>query len=99
MPALVPDNSHKLITVIGGSGFAGRHIVRALAKVKRIEEGGRRSELERRLERLQAKLRRLTPKRGASIVGIDELNSLVRKYVTNRAQAEKLMQAVRRLCE
>jgi NADH dehydrogenase len=32
MPPLVPDNSHKLVTVIGGSGFLGRHICRALAK-------------------------------------------------------------------
>ena len=32
MPAAVSDNSHKLVTVIGGSGFLGRHIIRALAK-------------------------------------------------------------------
>src|SRR5215212_8528435 len=32
MAAAVSDNSHKLVTIIGGSGFLGRHIVRALAK-------------------------------------------------------------------
>src|SRR5688500_7204841 len=32
MPPLVPDNSHRLVTIIGGSGFVGRHIVRALAR-------------------------------------------------------------------
>jgi molecular chaperone HtpG len=74
-------------------------VVRALAKVKRIEAGNRRNELERRLGQLQGKLKKLTPKRGASIVAIDELSPLVSKFVTNRAQAEKLMQAVRRLCE
>jgi uncharacterized protein YbjT (DUF2867 family) len=32
MAAAVNDNSHKLVTIIGGSGFLGRHIIRALAK-------------------------------------------------------------------
>jgi NADH dehydrogenase len=53
MPPLVPDNSHKLITVIGGSGFVGRHVVRALAKRGyRIRVAVRRPDLAGHLQPL-----------------------------------------------
>lgn len=73
-------------------------VVRALAKLKRVESEKRRNELEQRLIRLQTRLRKLTPKRGSSVIALDELNSLVPKFVTNRAQAEKLLEAVRKVC-
>ncbi|MGH6874266.1 MAG: complex I NDUFA9 subunit family protein, partial [Aestuariivirgaceae bacterium] len=51
--AAVKDNSHKLVTVIGGSGFIGRHIVRALAKDGyRIRVAVRRPDLAGHLQPL-----------------------------------------------
>jgi uncharacterized protein YbjT (DUF2867 family) len=53
MPPLVPDNSHKLVTIIGGSGFIGRHIVRSLAKRGyRIRAAVRRPDLAGHLQPL-----------------------------------------------
>jgi NADH dehydrogenase len=53
MPPLVPDNSHKLVTVIGGSGFVGRHVVRALARRGyRIRVAVRRPDLAGHLQPL-----------------------------------------------
>lgn len=49
----VTSNSEKLITVIGGSGFVGRHIVRALAKEGyRVRVGCRRPDLAVHLQPL-----------------------------------------------
>jgi hypothetical protein len=42
-------------------------------------------------------LEKTTPKRGASIVALDEASRLVAKIVTSREQAEKLIDALRRL--
>src|SRR5687767_9994184 len=55
MPPLVPDNSHRLVTIIGGSGFVGRHIVRALAKRgHRIRVAVRRPDLAGHVQPLGA---------------------------------------------
>jgi uncharacterized protein YbjT (DUF2867 family) len=50
---VAPNNSDKLVTVIGGSGFAGRHIVRALANQGyRIRVACRRPDLAGHLQPL-----------------------------------------------
>jgi len=74
-------------------------ILRALSKLKRISDNKDRQRLERKLERLRAALAKRAPKRGASVVAIDEAASLVSKLVTNRAQAAKLLDALRKLCK
>lgn len=53
MPAALPSNSETLVTVFGGSGFLGRHVVRALAKRDyRIRVAVRRPELAGHLQPL-----------------------------------------------
>jgi len=74
-------------------------IVRAGAKLKRVSNAKERGSLERKLERLRRALASKAPKRGASVVGVDDAASLVTKYVTNRDQRQKLIEELRRLCE
>jgi molecular chaperone HtpG len=73
-------------------------IIRANTKAKRIAAEKVRAHLEARLSRLKASLDKASPKKGSSVVALDEAASLVSKVVTNRAQAQKLIDALRRLC-
>ncbi len=72
---------------------------RAGAKAKRIEDAAMRQELENSLTRLARRLTKITPKRGASAVALDEATALVSKLITNRDQAQKLIERLRKLCE
>lgn len=71
----------------------------AASKAKRIEDEAVRVQLEKQLERVKRKLAKITPKRGASAVAIDEVTALVTKLVTNREQRQKLIERLRRLCD
>jgi hypothetical protein len=72
--------------------------LRARANAKRIADERVRLALEAKLDRLKAALQKATPKRGASIVALDEATRLVSKIVTSHEQANKLIEALRRLC-
>jgi Histidine kinase-, DNA gyrase B-, and HSP90-like ATPase len=74
-------------------------VIGALSKAKRIDDSAVRRELEKKLARQQRALAKITPKRGASAVAFDEAAALVSKLVTNREQARKLIEHLRRLCE
>jgi hypothetical protein len=69
------------------------------AKTKRVEDAAIRAELQKQLERLKKALTKITPKRGASAVAIDEVTALVTKFVTSPEQRHKLIAHLRRLCE
>lgn len=74
-------------------------LLSAASKAKRIEDETVRVQLEKQLERVKKKLAKITPKRGASAVAIDEVTGLVTKLITNREQREKLIERLRRLCD
>jgi molecular chaperone HtpG len=73
-------------------------VLRAGPKAKRIEDEALRKRLIAKLERVEAALAARAPKRGASVVAFDEASALVSKFVTNREQARKLVEALRKLC-
>jgi hypothetical protein len=50
------------------------------------------------LSRLEDRLETCSPTEEGSIVALDEALALVAKYVTNRAQARKLIEALRQIC-
>jgi molecular chaperone HtpG len=73
-------------------------VLRAGPKAKRIEDEKLRKRLTSKLAKLEAALGQRTSKRGASVVALDEANALISKFVTNREQARKLVEALRKLC-
>jgi len=72
-------------------------VLRAREKTKRIPEPEVHQKFEAALDRLDKKLAKVGPKRGTSVVPYDEVATLVSKFVTNRAQVGKLLDALRRL--
>jgi molecular chaperone HtpG len=72
-------------------------LLRARTKTKRIDDDGRRSQLETKLDRLIAGLKKVTPKRGVSVIALEEASRLVSKIVSNRDQAKRLIEALQRL--
>jgi molecular chaperone HtpG len=73
-------------------------LIRARTNNKRIADEQVRHRLEIKINRLTASLAKLSPKRGASVVAFDEAASLISRVITNRPQASKLIEALRRLC-
>ena len=67
------------------------------AKTKGIADTKLRQRLLAKLDRLTAALAKSSPKRGASVVAMDEATSLISRLITNREQANKLIEHLRRL--
>ena len=74
-------------------------LLRAEARVKRIDDEIQVRSWVKRIDRLKRRLASITPKRGAAAVALDEATSLITKFVTNREQAKKLLAAFQRLCQ
>ena len=74
-------------------------LVRAHGKSKHIDEEATRERLATKLVKLKTKLSKVTPRRGPAVMAFSEASRLVTKFVTNRAQAEKLLQELRKLCD
>lgn len=73
-------------------------VLRAGPTAKRIVDEKLRKRLTAKLTKLEAALAARSPKRGASVVAFDEASTLISKFVTNREQARKLVEALRKLC-
>jgi molecular chaperone HtpG len=74
-------------------------VLGATSKAKRIDDAVARARLEKQLDRYRKTLAKITPKRGASAVALDEVTALVTRLVTNREQRQKLLDRLRKLCE
>jgi molecular chaperone HtpG len=74
-------------------------VLRAQARAKSITDVTARAKAESKLNNLKDALQKATPKRGAAAVAFDEAAKLVSKIVTSREQAQKLIEALRRLCQ
>lgn len=72
-------------------------LFRAKAKIIRVDPASRGEQLELTLDKLSKKLARISGKRRALLVSLQETEALVTKYVTNRAQAKQLLEVLRRL--
>ena len=72
-------------------------VLRARSKAKAIADEGARSKAEAKLDRLTSALQKVSPRRGASAVAFDEASHLIRKIITSREQANKLIDALQRL--
>ena len=73
-------------------------VLRAQSKAKGIADDKVRQTFQKKLERLLGALAKVSAKRGASVVALDEAASLVSRLVTNRDQAQKLIEKLRRIC-
>lgn len=73
-------------------------VLRAGPKAKRIEDEKLRKRLIAKLDKVESALAERSSKRGASVVALDEAHALISKFVTNREQARKLVEALRKLC-
>jgi Histidine kinase-, DNA gyrase B-, and HSP90-like ATPase len=72
---------------------------RATAKASRIEDEQDRPRCLARLLKIKKKLSKVTPRRGPATVAVSEVATLVSKFVTNRAQAAKLVAEIRKLTD
>jgi hypothetical protein len=73
-------------------------LLRAEGKMKRVGDGKVRERLQAKLERLKRALAKTGAKRGASLIALDEAASLVSRLITNREQARRLIEELRKRC-
>jgi hypothetical protein len=62
-----------------------------------VNDSATRQELEKTLVRLAKRLRKVTPKEETAAVALDEVMVLVFRLITNREQAQKLIERLRKL--
>jgi Histidine kinase-, DNA gyrase B-, and HSP90-like ATPase len=74
-------------------------LIRAEAKTKQIDDEKSKAKLSAKLSKLQQKLSNVTPRRGPAVMAFSEASRLISKFVTNRAQADKLLQELRKICD